>query len=40
MSFDQFLGRCGIAFIVITVAVGLFKSEKPLAADEEVESVG
>lgn len=40
LDFSQFMFACGVAFLVTTVAVGLFKSEKPVAADEECESVG
>ncbi|CAD7927341.1 unnamed protein product [Amoebophrya sp. A120] len=39
LGFDQFMYLCGVAFLITTMLVGVFKSEKPVAKDEEVEGL-
>lgn len=39
LPFRDFMFYCGIGFILVTLAVAVLKSEKPVAADEKCESV-
>lgn len=39
MGFDQFMYLSGVAFLVTTVLVALFKAEKPVAKDEKCDGL-
>lgn len=39
MTLVSFMKLCGLAFIIVTIGVGIFKKERKLDADEETEGV-
>lgn len=39
LPFDQFMWWCGLFFVIATVLVGIFKAEKPVAKDEQIETL-